>query len=76
MTIKTYRNLRNLNKEIKVKRTNDGHYMWKQTIYFDNGINNPVGTKKRGYRRQHKATIDEVLKDYIEVISIPIIRKE
>lgn len=76
MTIKTYRNIKNLRKEIKVKHTNDGHYMWKQTIHFPNGISNPIGTKKGGYRRQNKATIDEVLKDYIEVISIPIIRKE
>lgn len=78
MTIKTYRNIRNLHKEIKVKHYDDGHYMWKQTMCFDNGVRNPIGTKKGGYRRCNKATINEVLEDYIEVIDVittNIIRK-
>lgn len=70
-TIRTFRNIRNLNKEIKVKHYDDGHYMWKQTMCFDNGVRNPIGASIRSkngcFRRTHKATIDEVLKDYIEV---------
>ena len=65
MTIKTYRNKRNPHKYIDVKRTADRHYMWRQRMVFDNGVTNPVGTPKGGFRRQGKATIEEVLKDYI-----------
>ena len=65
MTIKTYRNKRNPHKYIDVKRTADRHYMWRQRMVFDNGVTNHVGTPKGGFRRQGKATIEEVLKDYI-----------
>lgn len=80
-TVRTFRNIRNLNKEIKVKHYDDGHYMWKQTMCFDNGVRNPIGASIRSkdgcYRRCHKATINEVLEDYIEVIDVvPINRKE
>ena len=64
MNIQTYRNKRNENKYIDVKHTNDCHYMWRQRMVFNNGVENPVGTKKGGFRRQRKATIDEVLADY------------
>lgn len=63
----TYHNKRNEHKYIDVKHTADRHYMWRQRMVFDNGVENYVGTKKGGFRRQHKETIDEVLKDY-EVI--------
>ena len=69
MVIKTYRNKRNENKYIDIKHTNDRHYMWRQRMVWDNGIVNSVGTPKGGYRRQNKATIDEVINsDYKEVI--------
>lgn len=68
MIIKTYRNKRNENKYIDVKHTNDRHYMWRQRMSWDNGVTNPIGTPKGGFRRQSKLTIDEVMKDYTEVI--------
>ncbi len=64
MTIQTYRNKRNENKYIDVKYTNDRHYMWRQRMVWENGVENSVGTKKGGFRRQGKTTINEVLKDY------------
>lgn len=66
MTVKTYRNKKNSNKYIDVKHTNDRHYMWRQRMVWGS-IVNPVGTPKGGYRRQGKATIQEVLEDYEEV---------
>ena len=67
MEIKTYRNNRNENKYSDVKHTNDRHYMWRQRMSWDNGVVNPVGTPKGGFRRQSKTTINEVLEDYTEV---------
>lgn len=64
MIIKTYVNKRNQHKIIDVKHTADRHYMWRQRMVFDNGVINPVGTPKGGFRRQGKATIEEVLRDY------------
>ena len=69
MLTKTYRNKRNQHKYIDVKHTNDRHYMWRQRMVFDNGVTNPVGTPKGGFRRQSKATIEEVLNDYEEVVA-------
>ena len=65
--IKTYRNKRNPNKYIDVKRTKDRHYMWRQRMSWPNGVTNPVGTPKGGFRRQSKTTITEVIADYEEV---------
>ncbi len=62
--ITSYVNKRNPHKIIDVKHTADRHYMWRQRMVWDNGIINPVGTKKGGFRRQNKATIEEVIKDY------------
>lgn len=80
MTVRTYRNIRNLNKEIKVKHYDDGHYMWKQTMCFDNGVRNPIGASIRSkngcFRRTHKATVDEVLKDYVEVYQVTTINRK
>ena len=67
--IKTYCNKRNPHKIIDVKHTADRHYMWRQRMVFDNGVENHVGTKKGGFYRQHKATINEVLEDYEEVVN-------
>lgn len=69
MVVKTFRNKRNGHKFIDVKHTADRHYMWRQRMVWDNGVINPVGTKKGGFRRQGKATIDEVLEDYEEVFA-------
>ncbi len=68
MDIKSYHNKRNPHKFIDVKHTADRHYMWRQRMVWDNGVINPVGTPKGGFRRQNKRTIDEVLEDYDEVI--------
>lgn len=62
--MKTYRNKRNRHKHIDVKVTKCGHYMWRQRMVFDNGVQNYVGSKRGGFRRQNKATIEEVLQDY------------
>ena len=67
MTVKTFRNKRNPHKLIDVKHTNCYHYLWRQRMVFDNGVENNVGTKRGGFRRQGKATINEVLQDYEEV---------
>ena len=67
MKITTYVNKRNENKYIDVKHTNDRHYMWRQRMSWNNGVTNPVGTKKGGYRRQSVNCIKEVLNDYTEV---------
>lgn len=65
--MRTFRNKRNSHKFIDVKRTSCRHYMWRQRMVFDNGVINPVGTPKGGFRRQGKATIEDVLMDYEEV---------
>ena len=65
--MKTYQNKRNEHKYIDVKRTNDRHYMWRQRMVWDNGVTNPVGTSKGGFRRQSKSTIEEVLEEYTEI---------
>ena len=65
-TIKSYVNKRNPHKIIDVKHTADHHYMWRQRMVFENGVENPVGTAKGGFRRMNKATINEVLGDYEE----------
>lgn len=64
---KTFRNIRNEHKYLEVKRTSDRHYLWRQRMTWDNGVSNPVGTPRGGFRRQSKATIDEVLEDYVEI---------
>ena len=69
MKIKTYQNKKNVHKYIDVKHTSDRHYMWRQRMVFDNGVENHVGTRKGGFRRQRKGTINEVLKDYTEVVA-------
>lgn len=67
MEIKTFRNKANPHKLIDVKHTRDHHYLWRQRMVFDNGVENHVGTKRGGFRRQGKVTINEVLQDYEEV---------
>lgn len=62
--VSTYRNRRNPNKIIDVKRTADRHYMWRQRMVFNNGVENHIGTCRGGFYRQSKATINEVLEDY------------
>lgn len=66
--IKTYKNKKNQHKFLDVKHTSDRHYMWRQRMLFDNGVENHVGTPKGGFRRQGKRTIEEVLEDYEEVV--------
>ena len=63
MEIKTYRNKKNANKYIDVKHTNDGHYLWRQRMVWGDIVNH-VGTRKGGYCRVSKKTVDDVLTDY------------
>lgn len=79
--IRVYRNIKNFNKEIRVKHTKCGHYLWKQMMCFPNGVCNPVGASIRSkhgcFKRVHKVTMEETLKDYVEVYQvIPTKRKE
>ena len=74
-----YKNKRNENKFIEVRRYNDGHYVWKQSIRhkaklekksnIEIDILNYTGCslkrcKKGVWKRQRKGVIDEVLNDY------------
>lgn len=69
---KTYRNKRNPNKYVEVKRENDGHTSARQYMKWetDEGeVKNYNGSKsKRGrYSRMRKDSIDELLQDYDQV---------
>jgi len=67
--ITSYKNKRNPHKYIDVKITSDYHYMWRQRMVWDNGVQNPVGTPRGGFRRQGNVTIyDVVNSDYEEVV--------
>jgi len=68
MEIKTYRNIRNKNKYIDVKRTNCRHYMWRQRYSYANGITNFYGRPKGGFARIGKRFMDVVLNDEYEEI--------
>lgn len=74
-TVQTYRNRRNPNKYIEVKKGNDGHSYARQYMEWDspNGkVKNYTGAKdaKRGrYSRARRATIDQMLEDYDAVQS-------
>lgn len=69
-TIETYRNRRNPNKYIEVKKGNDGHSYARQYMEWDTpdgAVKNYTGAKdaKRGrYFRARRATIDQMLEDY------------
>lgn len=73
METKLYRNNRNENKFIEVRRYGCGHYVWKQSIRHPevNVINYNGYSLKRSHvgvwHRQRKGTIQEVLKEYNEV---------
>lgn len=58
----TFRNRRNGNKYLIVKRTKDRHYTWKQEIRFPNGVTN--GNR---FRRVRLEWIREVISDYTRV---------
>lgn len=72
-TVQTYRNRRNPNKHIEVKKGNDGHSYARQYMEWDTPegkVKNYTGAKdaKRGrYFRSRRDTIDQMLEDYDEV---------
>lgn len=69
MDIKTFRNNRNDHKFIDVKHYADGHYLWRQRMRWDNGVENHVGTRRGGFRRMRRWAILEVINgDYTEVL--------
>lgn len=73
-SIRTYRNNRNPNKYIEVKKGNDGHSYMRQYMKWDtdNGeVKNYMGarTSRGRYFRSRQATIDQALEDYTEVTS-------
>lgn len=69
-TVQTYRNRRNPNKYIEVKKGNDGHSYARQYMEWDTPdgkVKNYTGAKdaKRGrYHRARRDTIDQMLEDY------------
>ena len=74
-TVQTYRNRRNPNKYIEVKKGNDGHSYARQYMEWDRPdgkVKNYTGAKdaKRGrYSRARRDTIDQMLEDYDAVTS-------
>lgn len=72
-TVQTYRNRRNPNKYIEVKKGNDGHSYARQYMEWDTPegrVKNYTGAKdaKRGrYQRSRRDSIDQMLEDYDEV---------
>lgn len=67
-TITTFQNNRNEHKYIDVKHASDGHYLWRQRMRWENGVENHIGTRRGGFRRMRKAAIAEVIdNDYAEV---------
>lgn len=73
MEIRTYRNKRNHNKYIEVKRTNDRHYMWQQYMYWKNaGVKNYT---LPAFYRIGTATRKDVLDSDYELIEVFVIPK-
>lgn len=74
-TVQTYRNRRNPNKYIEVKKGNDGHSYARQYMEWDRPdgkVKNYTGAKdaKRGrYSRARRDTINQMLEDYDEITS-------
>ncbi len=74
-TVNTYRNRRNPNKYIEVKKGNDGHSYARQYMEWDTPsgkVKNYTGAAdpKRGrYSRATRDTIDQMTEDYDEVSS-------
>lgn len=71
--VKTYRNDRNPNKYVEVKKGNDGHSYIRQYMEWDTEdgkVKNYMGSKtNRGkYHRTTQETINQILEDYTEVI--------
>ena len=71
-TVNTYRNKRNPNKYIEVKKGNDGHSYARQYMKFDTPdgeVKNYIGARssKGRYFRNKLDTIDQMLEDYYEV---------
>ena len=68
-TVNTYRNRRNPNKHIEVKKGNDGHSYARQYLKWDTPegeVKNYIGarTSRGRYFRSRRDTIDQMLEDY------------
>ena len=76
-TVQTYRNRRNPNKYIEVKKGNDGHSYARQEWEWDTPegkVKNYTGAKdaKRGrYSRTRRDTLDQMLEDYDRIDDVP-----
>ena len=73
-TVNTYRNRRNPNKYIEVKKGNDGHSYARQYLKWDTPdgeVKNYMGarTSRGRYFRHRRDSIDQMLEDYDEVTS-------
>lgn len=71
MELKTYRNKRNANKFIQVKKYKSGNYYFRQFMHWETErgpVTNYMGIKNGSFRRQGMRTLGQVLaEDYEEV---------
>lgn len=75
-TVQTFRNKRNPNKYIEVKKGNDGHSYARQYMQWDtpNGpVKNYTGarTSRGRYFRARRDTIDQMVEDYDRIDDTP-----
>ena len=64
-----WKNKRNENKYIFIKRYADGHYYFKQVMKWDNGVENPLGQGLHHNRffRVRKWWLNQIAEDYYRV---------
>lgn len=60
-----YQNRHNEHKYLDIKRSNSGHWYWRQYMKFENGVVNYIGTKRGGFQRVSIETIKDVIMSYI-----------
>lgn len=67
MEIKVYRNKRNENKYLDVKKTKCSHFYIRQYMYWkENGVQNFIGNKKGYFIRTTKSRhLNDLLEDYV-----------
>lgn len=64
-----YQNRHNEHKFLEIKRYDDGHYVWRQFMKWDNGVKNYVGSKTGRFFRVSIETIKDVIMSYIWITS-------
>ena len=60
-----FRNRRNTNKYIQVAvYKNDGHYYYKNFMYWENGVTNVLGQRRNKLLKISRSSLSEILTDY------------